>query len=66
MSFFSDQLWFCNCCGMEQHSPPVNAFGRDYRCCSMNCIREMAHRAILSTLNLPYVPRKEEKEEDRK
>ena len=52
---FSDQLWYCNACGKEQHSPPARAPGR-YRCCSMKCVREMEWRDTLSILNQPYKP----------
>jgi hypothetical protein len=47
---------------MEQYSPPFKAVGRESRCCSMDCVDEMSHRSILSSLNQPYEPRKRKEE----
>lgn len=60
MSFYSQQKWFCNCCGREMHSPPPGAFGRRYRCCSADCVKEMNWRETLSILGKPYEPQPQE------
>ena len=70
MALFSPQLWFCNCCGRRCFSPPSQAFGRDFRVCSAECIHEMVWRQALSTANRPYYPNpitgaREEKSFDR-
>lgn len=53
----SSQRWYCNACGSEQDSPPGRAYGREFRCCSLDCVREMNWRSVLSTCGEAYRPR---------
>jgi hypothetical protein len=45
-----------------QNSSPCNAMGREYRCCSMDCIKEMQWKYILSLMGEAYKPRKKDEE----
>lgn len=51
------QLVYCNCCGKELHIEIPKMFGRDFKCCSMNCINEMKFRETLSILGKEYYTR---------
>lgn len=52
----ADRLVRCNACGRERNSPPDGALGRRFRCCSLECCREMEWRCALSMTNKPYRP----------
>jgi len=54
MSFYSKQRWFCNCCGKPQFSELPKVLGREWKCCSMDCIKEMDHRSTLSIMGKEY------------
>jgi len=54
MSFYSKQNWFCNCCGKPQFSEIPRSLGSTHKCCSMECVREMAWRETLSIMGKEY------------
>ncbi len=45
---------YCNACGREV--PLKNVMGREYRVCSMECVREMNWRQTLHIMRKPYEP----------
>ena len=54
---FSKQKWFCNCCGKEQLSVMANGtncMGRDWKTCSVECLKEIQWRETLSIMNKEY------------
>lgn len=53
---FSNQKWFCICCGKELFSPFVHAMGRKYKVCSYECLREMDWRETLCIMGKDYYP----------
>jgi len=59
---YSKQTWFCNACGKEQHSELPNAIGREGKCCSLECHRELNWRETLSIMGQTYKPRDKSQE----
>jgi len=47
------QVVYCNNCGTKMNTPPSRLFGREYRCCSMECVREINMKDTLSIMNKP-------------
>ena len=66
---FSKQKWFCTCCGKEQFTGmcggTLGCIGPEWKCCSIECHREMEWRRVLSIMGKEYYPdpKKEEKNE---
>lgn len=56
MGFYSKQKWFCNNCGKEQFSEMSKALGREWKCCSMECVKVLDYRETLSIMGKEYVP----------
>jgi hypothetical protein len=48
----SDPTLHCNACGRE--IPVKRSMGREFRCCSIECVREMNWRHTLSIMGEPY------------
>jgi hypothetical protein len=51
---YSKQKVFCNCCGKELYIELPRMVGKEFRCCSMECVREMNWRHTLSIMNKEY------------
>jgi hypothetical protein len=54
---YSNQKWFCNCCGKEMFSALTNAIGGKYlgyRVCSKECLKEIRWRDTLCIMNVEY------------
>lgn len=56
---FSAQTIYCNACGKRMKVELPNVIGRDYKCCSIECLEEMQWREALSTLGREYYPKHE-------
>ena len=59
---YSKQVIYCNACGAKLEMELPNVIGREFRCCSPECVKEMEWRATLSILGVEYYPRKKEEE----
>lgn len=63
---FSKQKWFCANCGIEQNTPmisgTVGCVGPEWKCCSIECYREIEWRRTLSILGKEYRPDPRKKE----
>lgn len=46
---------FCNACGRE-YETVLPGMGKDYKVCSVDCLRDMQWRYYASLLNKEYVP----------
>ncbi len=64
MPLFSKQKIFCNACGKECFSVPHAMMGRDFKVCSIGCIREMQWRDTLSIMGTEYYPDPRPKEDE--
>lgn len=57
---FSNQEWFCTSCGIKQNSPmtggTLRCVGREWKCCSIKCHREVEWKRTLSILGKEYTP----------
>lgn len=51
---YSKQKVFCNCCGKQLEIEFISLIGRNFKCCSMECLKEMNWRETLSILGRPY------------
>jgi hypothetical protein len=56
MQLYSKQLAYCNACGLRMEVALPNVMGRAWRCCSIDCVREMQWRETLSIMGKPYMP----------
>jgi hypothetical protein len=56
MSLWSKQQFFCNTCGKELYINLSGVLGRDFKVCSIECVREMQTRYVKSMLNVEYEP----------
>lgn len=64
MALFSPQIWFCNCCGKEMFTNLCSqTYGSKFRCCSLECFREMSWRETLSIMGAEYEERDRQNEE---
>lgn len=50
---WSKQKIFCNACGKEQNKI-LPGIGKDYKVCSIRCLKEMQYRQMLSMLAKEY------------
>ncbi len=50
MRGYSPQVVYCNNCGTKMVMPPFKLLGRSYRCCSMECCREIDMKDALSSM----------------
>lgn len=50
MSGYSPQVVYCNNCGTRMVIPPFKLLGRSYRCCSIECCREINMKDTLSIM----------------
>jgi hypothetical protein len=55
MSLYSEQQIFCNACGKEMHRI-LPGMGKTYKVCTVECLREMQWREVLSIMGKPYRP----------
>lgn len=55
MSLYSKQKIFCNACGKEEFRE-LPGMGREYKVCSIDCLRDMQYREINSILGKDYIP----------
>ncbi len=51
---YSKQKIFCNACGKEMFIELPKVVGREFKCCSMECIEEMKWRETLSIMGKEY------------
>lgn len=58
---FSSMKWFCTCCGKEMLTPCTQAMGREWKTCSIDCVREIQWRETLSIMGKEYQPRIDKK-----
>ena len=56
---FSKQLIYCNCCGNAMYEEIPKVIGKEFKCCSMECVKEMQWREALSILGKEYRPQEE-------
>jgi hypothetical protein len=61
-SMYSKQVIYCNACGKRMVTEIPKVFGREFKCCSSECIQEMQWRETLSIMGKEYYPKKEHKE----
>ena len=57
MSIYSKQVIYRNACGKRMEEAIPNVIGREFKVCSMDCIRGIQWRETLSIMNRPYHPR---------
>jgi hypothetical protein len=55
--FYSKQKIFCNCCGKEMFIEIPKVYGRNFRVCSIECVKEIQWRETLSICGKEYQPR---------
>jgi hypothetical protein len=51
---YSKQKIFCNACGKEIFIEFPKIIGREFKCCSMDCLSEMKWRETISIMNSEY------------
>ena len=51
---YSKQKIFCNACGIEILSEFPKIIGRQFKVCSMKCLKEIEWRNTLSIINQEY------------
>jgi len=56
VSLYSPQVAYCNACGWRMNKPLPDVMGRTWRCCSLECVREMQWRETLSIMGKQYEP----------
>jgi hypothetical protein len=57
MRIYSKQKVFCNSCGVEMFIELSDVIGREWRVCSVDCLKEMKWRHYLSGMGKKYKPR---------
>ena len=64
---YSNQKWFCTNCGKEQNSPMSvgryngsQCVGHEWKCCSVECHREIEWKRVLSIMGKEYYPKPDE------
>ena len=60
---YTPQVIYCNACGGRMETIISRVVGRNFKRCSMECVREMEWRSVLSDLGKPYHPRIKEEDE---
>jgi hypothetical protein len=56
---YSKQYIYCNACGQRMFVEIPRVIGRDFKCCCIECLKEIQWRETLSILGKEYEPKKE-------